>query len=113
MTGLQFELKNDKYRKARGGSTRLLDIFCVSCNGLLMKYQKDGKGNLLRCYLNRIFYPPNLEQLQHDPKIQSPRDMLNLACSQCKSVIGTPMFYEDGRLAFRLRKGLYYKKLAE
>ncbi len=113
MTNTHFELKKDRYRKARGGNARLLDVFCASCNEILMKYKKDGKGNLLRCYLNRIVYPQQLEQSQHNQKIQSPRDISNLTCNTCKTVIGTPMFYEDGRLAFRLRKGLYYKKLAE
>lgn len=108
--GTDFKLKNDKYRTARGGEAHLLNVFCAKCNITLLKYQKDGIGDLLRCYLNRICYPSELEKLQREPAISDPKQMPNLECSKCKTVIGTPMQHIDGRLAFRLRKGMYYKK---
>ena len=111
MEPLNFKLKNDKYRKARGGEAHLLDIYCVQCNRHLMKYQKDGKGQLMRCYLNRIFHPPALERLQYT--VAYLKQMSNLVCHSCFTVIGTPMVYDDGRLAFRLRKGFYSKKRAD
>lgn len=76
-------------------------------------YQKDGPGQLLRCYLNRIFAPPALERLQHNPVITEPNSMPNLACPNCKALIGTPMRHFDERLAFRLRKGAYYSKKSQ
>jgi hypothetical protein len=103
-------MKQDKYRRARGGTAKMLDISCTNCGGWLLKYQKDGPGNLLRCYLNRIFAPEKLERLQNDPTIQEPKDIPNLVCNSCKTLIGTPMRYEDGRLAFRLIKGRYSKR---
>lgn len=106
-------IKRDRYLRVRGGKTRILDIFCSACNTLVLTYQKDGPGQLLRCYLNRIFAPPELERLQHDPAITEPAHMPALVCPSCKSVIGTPMRHFDERLAFRLRKGTYYAKTAK
>ena len=51
---MQYSLKNDIYRKARGGYARLLNISCRKCKQLLFVYQKDGPGNLRRLYLDRI-----------------------------------------------------------
>lgn len=103
-------MKKDKYLRARGGKMKILNIHCTHCGTWVLKYQKDGPGQLLRCYLNRILAPQELEQLQRQPTIKEPRNMSNLICSQCKSIIGTPMRHMDGRLAFHLRKGAYSKK---
>lgn len=91
----------------------MLDIHCANCGAWILRYQKDGPGNLLRCYLNRIFTPPDLEKLQRDSRIQEPKDMPNLECGSCLALIGTPMRHEDGRLAFRLIKGKYMRKLSK
>lgn len=104
------KMKQDKYRKVRGGKAQMLDVFCANCNKQVLFYQKDGDGNLLRCYLNRIFAPPQLEKLQHDSKIHEPKDMPNLICDSCSTLIGVPMRYQDGRLAFRLFHGSFYKR---
>lgn len=106
------ELKNDKYRRIRGGSARLLSLFCAKCEAWLMLYQKDGDGALLRCYLNRIFDPPKLEKLQHDASIREPRDLPLLKCPTCQTVIGFPARHHDGRLAFRLAEGAVQKRRA-
>lgn len=49
--------KNDKYKKTRGGYSRLLRISCQKCNEFICHYQKDGPGNLRRMYLDRIINP--------------------------------------------------------
>jgi hypothetical protein len=110
---MEKRMKKDKYLRARGGSARMLDIHCAKCAAWVLKYQKDGVGQLLRCYLNRIFAPPEFAVLQHNPTIREPKDMPNLVCPNCKTVIGTPMRYEDGRLAYRLMKGTYAKKIVK
>ena len=46
--------KNDKYKKARGGYSRLLKISCQKCGKEICQYQKDGSGNLRRMYIDRI-----------------------------------------------------------
>ena len=46
--------KNDKYRKARGGYSRLLSVSCQKCGDQICLYQKDGPGNLRRMYIDRM-----------------------------------------------------------
>ena len=105
-----FKLKNDQYRRKRGGQATFLDICCSNCGSLLLVYQKDGTGGLHRCYLNRIFYPPTLERLQHDKKILTPNSFKPLWCEKCKRLIASPMLHHEGRLAFRLIPGTYTKR---
>lgn len=107
--GKHYALKNDQYRRARGGRAVLFDIFCSSCKRPLLVYQKDGPGRLLRCYLNRIFDPPELAQLQLSRQIQEPRDLHALRCPGCSQLIGMPSRYLDGRLAYVLQPGAYMK----
>ena len=108
MEKINFKLKNDKYRKARGGKAYFINLICIRCNNIILKYQKDGDGDLKRCYLNRIFYPSELEKLQYSSR--NPKDFQNLVCKNCNTVIGTPMLHHGGRLAFKLRKGFYLKQ---
>ncbi|KKS56835.1 MAG: hypothetical protein UV23_C0035G0007, partial [Candidatus Nomurabacteria bacterium GW2011_GWF1_42_40] len=49
-----FTLKRDKFRKARGGYARILEIRCEKCGHFLALYQKDGPGPLKRMYVDRI-----------------------------------------------------------
>lgn len=105
------KLKNDQYRKARGGKSKMLEICCARCNSNILTYQKDGDGGLLRCYLNRIFYPEQYEKLQHITTISKPQHMPNLTCVKCNALIGTPMMHLDNRLAFRLHPGTFKKRV--
>lgn len=91
----------------------MFDVYCAGCGAWILQYQKDGHGQLLRIYLNRISAPQALAKLQSDPKIKEPKDMPNLLCSKCLTVIGSPMRHDDGRLAFRLMKGKYSKQLVK
>ena len=108
-----YQLKRDRYRHDRGGKVRLLDVSCNSCGSKVLVYQKDGEGQLRRCYLNRIFDPPEYESLQRRKDIASLKDLPNLTCPNCETVIGTPMIYSDGRLAFRLRPGFFNKAISD
>ncbi len=51
------KLINDKYKKARGGYSRLLAISCRKCGAVVCSYQKDGPGALRRMYIDRISAP--------------------------------------------------------
>jgi len=104
------ELKNDRYRKARGGKASFLTIFCSRCKNPVLVYQKDGDGTLQRCYLNRIFGPSALECLQRKPDVKRTSDLPSFMCSNCNQLIGSPMVHNDGRFAFRLHKGTFTKK---
>ncbi len=105
-----YELTNDKYRKARGGKAFVISVDCATCGGLVLDYQKDGDGQLKRCYLNRILAPESLAALQHQSRLRAPEDLERLTCTECKTVIGSPIRHHDGRLAFRLRQGFFTKR---
>lgn len=105
----EYKIRKDRYRKARGGTSKVLDIFCSECSNRIMVYQKDGPGNLLRCYFDRIGWPPELSVLK---QTESVNNIPNLVCSRCNSVIGTPMIYSsENRSAFRMRKGSFQRKV--
>lgn len=102
--------KTDKYRKARGGYSRFLDIFCASCGTKILTYQKDGPGPLKRLYLDRIVTPNNLSRL----RLQPIREVPNLICPKCKDVLGIPYIYsKEKRGAIRLFVGSVIKRLAK
>jgi len=94
------KFKNDKYKKVRGGHSRLLKISCEKCGGLVCLYQKDGPGNLRRMYLDRI----------SDPKVPvtTPK---SLACPK-GHILGVKIVYEkEKRPAFRLFVDSVVKKI--
>lgn len=97
----KFTLKNDKYRKARGGYSRFLNIFCDSCGQHLALYQKDGPGDLKRMYLDRIFAPRII-----------PSKAREFICPSCKKIIGVLYTYKkETRPAIRLFQGSVSKKI--
>lgn len=106
------ELKRDGYSRRRGGTSEFLNISCVRCNTWVLLYQKDGPGSLLRLYLDRIFEPPRLAELQNT--CSSVSDVPNLFCPSCNTLIGVPMLYEpENRLAFRLIQNAFFKRKSD
>ena len=93
--------KNDKYRKKRGGYSRLLQISCQKCDSLICLYQKDGPGNLRRMYINRIF----------DPKISLSRK--DLTCSKGHLLGVKTIYKKEKRPAFRLFVDSVIKKIVK
>jgi ribosomal protein S27E len=100
-----YRLKHDMYRKRRGNA-KLIDIYCANCGELALIYQNDApKGMLRRCYIDRIFWPPKYEELQHARRALDISAMPNLVCLKCGTLIGTPMLYAkpgEQRLAYRM-----------
>ena len=95
------KFKNDRYRRTRGGYSRLLEIRCLLCNEKTCLYQKDGPGNLRRMYVDRII-EPTVSLLQK-----------NLTCSN-GHVLGVKIIYEkEGRPAFRLFVDSVVKKIVK
>ena len=96
----KIDLKKDKYRKARGGHSRLLDLSCAKCGAHLFYYQKDGPGILKRTYLDRIV----------GMKISKSK----LICPKCKELLGVPIIYKkENRPAIRLFEGSVSKKITK
>ena len=91
------KLKNDIYRKSRGGYSRLLEIRCSSCDMQLFNYQKDGPGIIKRMYLDRIY---------GDVKGSS------LKCKNCGRLIGSLTIYEkENRPVYAIQLGTIKKKI--
>ena len=86
---MKLKFKKDRFRNARGSYSRLLEIKCRKCNKLICTYQKDGPGNLRRLYLDRIFTPEELKDLQ---KLELSKISI-LVCKGCREILGTPYIY--------------------
>lgn len=98
-----FEFKNDKFKKARGGYSRLLAIHCASCEKSIALYQKDGPGPLKRMYIDRIS--------KLDIK---PRKKGDFTCPACGKILGTFFIYQkEQRPAIRLYQDSIFKKVAK
>lgn len=96
---MKTDFKNDKYKKARGGYSRLLSISCEKCAEHICKYQKDGPGNLRRMYHDRII----------EPKVSISRK--DLSCPN-DHLLGIKVIYEkEKRPAFRLFVDSVVKKI--
>jgi len=92
------KLTNDKYKKARGGYSRLLELSCSSCSTVITNYQKDGPGMLKRLYLDRM------TTVTPDSKF--------LVCPNCGKDLGLYFIYEkENRPAYRLFAGAIAKKI--
>ena len=103
---MKFEPKNDRYRRARGGLTRLYNLYCSACRHHVLLYQKDGPpGHLVRLYANRILAPESLTEVHSVDAIR---------CEYCQTLIGVPFVYEkEQRPAFLLEQGSVIKKRSQ
>lgn len=94
-------LKSDKFKKARGGPSRLLEIFCSTCGARVCLYQKDGLGLLKRLYVDRM------------SELMCRIGDKSLVCPSCGIHLGNAMIYEkESRPAYRLVLGAVGKKIA-
>lgn len=100
----------DKNCKKKGGQSQVYDISCGKCSELVFVYQKDGKGNIHRCYLDRILAPEALANIEKTTTIKKANDIPNLACPKCDEVIGVPIERNGKRYCFRMRHGYFHKK---
>ncbi len=92
-------LKSDRFKKARGGASRLLEISCTACGAKVCHYQKDGPGILKRMYVDRIM------------NAMKPLGAKGLDCPACKASLGVRMIYKkEDRPAYRLFVGAVTKK---
>lgn len=104
---MKFKFKKDKYKNARSGYSRLLELRCRKCNNHIATYQKDGPGNLRRLYFDRIYAPEQLVNLQQ----KNIKEIPTLKC-QCGALIGVPYIHEkENRKAFKLFQDALNKKI--
>ena len=110
MTALKLTFKNDRFKKSRGGYSRLLDIYCESCGQYLFYYQKDGPGIIKRLYLDRIYQSEEYQKLENKPLKEIPQ----LICPSCRKLLGMPyLFQKEKRPAFRMFVGAITKKIVK
>ncbi len=96
------KFSNDRFKTRRGGTSKWLMVSCRECQDDLFVYQKDGTGQLLRIYLDRIFSVPSGERPY---KGFVEQHLGALACLECETIIGVPMTYKkyaENRLAERI-----------
>ena len=103
-----YNFKRDRYSRSRGGYSIFLKLFCSRCKKFLLLYQKDGPGILKRLYMDRIFAPAELTDLQETDYKG------NLICKHCKNIIGLSIVYEkEDRKAFHLKQESFIKKITK
>ena len=93
-------------------SSRNLDLFCSHCDSHIVLYRKEGSGNLVRLYFDRILQPESLAKLKSTGKKSGKTsDLPPLVCPQCGILVGVPMVRgADHRPAYRLIKGSFKRK---
>lgn len=99
-----------KIKHKKGKNAKVLKLSCAQCEQHILTYLKNGKGGLLRCFLEGILAPEELVLSKEAIKALSKSELQNLRCQQCDILIGLSMTYKDGRLAYRLINGTYKKK---
>ena len=110
----EFRLKKDRFSKTRGGTSQFLNIFCSQCRTWILLYQKDGPGQLLRLYLDRIHAPENLAALQDLYTVHTVNSVLPLKCPSCGALIAVAMIYDqEHRIAYRLIHGTFIKQRSD
>lgn len=102
----KFKPKKDRYAKSRGGPSKFLYIACGNCDEPAMVYQKDGPGRMLRCYADRIVWPPELVEERAELTAATVKEAGSLACAACANMFANPMIYEpENRAAYRIIPG--------
>jgi len=107
--GGMWDIRKDKYSRARGGNPEMLLIGCSECEFPVIIYQKDGPGPLKRCYIDRIAYVWGSDGNKAPEPIDSVHET-GLNCPHCQQKIGQPMIYEkENRLAVKMGRGKFAK----
>ena len=102
------KFKKDKYKSARGGYSRLLNLHCLKCDTVFAEYQKDGPGNLRRLYMDRIMAPEKLIGLEKN----SVKDISPIKCPKCGFIVRMPYIYKkENRKAFRIFQDAIVKRI--
>lgn len=99
---------HDRFKSARGGHSRALDIRCRKCGAGVLFYQKDGPGVIRRLYMDRILSPKILQDNKHCVI----GDIDTLRCGECREVLAHPYVYKkENRNAYRVFQDALIKKV--
>jgi len=90
---------------------KIYDIHCGKCSEYILTYHKHGAGkSILRLYLANITAPKALSELVKS-SLTSIKSVPNLQCTNCEEVIGVPAISKGQKWVFRMRQGLFHRKL--
>jgi hypothetical protein len=102
------KIKRDKYKSARGGDSKILNLHCRKCDIIFAVYQKDGPGNLRRMYMDRIMEPQSLVGLRSEDI----KDIKPIKCGECGAILAMPYIYKkESRNAFRVIQAAVIKRI--
>ncbi len=87
-------------------ASRHLDILCGQCGKFIVRYRKEGSGQLIRLYLDKILEPKILSVLKTRGRKSS---LPVLVCPECNHPVGHPMEHCGNRLAYRMIRGSFKK----
>ena len=87
-------------------ASRHLDIDCGNCGTFIVRYRKEGSGQLIRLYLDKVLQPKSLVALKSSGRKSN---LPVLTCPKCGNSIGHPMEHKGNRLAYRMIKGSFKK----
>jgi len=108
MSKKNLQLKRDKYKSARGGYSRLLNLHCRKCDYIFAIYQKDGSGNLRRMYMDRILGPEDFVGLEN----KNIENIEPIRCQNCNFLVAMPFIYKkENRKAFRVFQDAVIKRI--
>lgn len=94
-----------------GQKYKIYKISCGKCNTEALTYHKYGSGKgILRLYFHRIMEPSHLVNVINQD-FQKVSDVPNLQCENCGEVLGVPIESKGHKWAFRMRKGIFHRKL--
>ena len=86
------------------------EISCANCNEYVLKYHKYGSGKgIIRLYCHRIQGPTKLvASIQNGLSIKA--KLPPLTCTNCGTLLGIPKTYDNGKIAFQMRKSFFHRK---
>ena len=96
------DFKKDIYTKNLGFYYEFLNLYYRKCGTKIAKYQKDGPGDLLRIYIDRILENEELLNFAIDKK---------MLCPHCQRLLGLGYLYpKEQRPAYILFQNTIVKK---
>ena len=87
-------------------ASRHLDIDCGNCGTFIVRYRKEGSGQLIRLYLDKVLQPKSLVALKSNERKSN---LPVLTYPKCSNPIGHPMEHKGNHLAYRMIKGSFKK----
>ncbi|NRB50591.1 MAG: hypothetical protein HRU41_23180 [Saprospiraceae bacterium] len=91
-----------------GKAFKVYDIHCGRCQAYILTYHKHGSGKgIIRLYFHNIIEPSEWSNLQNS----SDKAKKKLQCAACLEVLGNPVLDKGNKWAFRMRRGLFHRKL--